>query len=373
MTSLAGTASHRQPPGIEGARSRGRTRALFAFSLLIFVFLLAVLVSLSWSSVRLPLDEVARVLLGREAERDAWTTIILDVRLPRVITATLVGIALGLAGLQMQAVFRNPLASPYTLGVVSGASLGAALVIIVLPGLTVGLYRDTATASAVAQAISGVGLVIGASLGAGTVLLAMLVVASVVRDMVIVLLLGVVLSALIGALVTVLVFFADPNQTRLFVEWGFGSFHRVRWDDVTLFALAVGIGAVVAALSMKQLNALLMGENYARSMGLNVRRARTLTLTSASILAGAVVAFAGPIAFLGIAIPHITRGIFGSADHRILVPGSALTGASVALGCGLLAEMPNSNLTLPVNAATAIVGGPIAFWVLLRMRRGWGL
>lgn len=372
MTSSTDAVSLRQRPTIETARTRGRTRTLVAFSLLVAVFILAVLLSLSWSSVRVPWDEVARILLGRQAERDAWTTIVLDIRLPRVITATLVGVALGLAGLQMQAVFRNPLASPYTLGVVSGASLGAALVIIVLPGLTVGLYRDGATASGLAQALSGVGLVFGAALGAGVILLAMLVVASIVRDMVIVLLLGVVLSALIGALVTVLVFFADPNQTRVFVEWGFGSFQRVRWGDVPLFAAAVGMGTVVATLSMKQLNALLMGENYARSMGLNVRRARTLTLTSASILAGAVVAFAGPIAFLGIAIPHITRGIFGSADHRILVPGSALTGASVALGCGLLAEMPNSNLTLPVNAATAIVGGPIAFWVLLRMRRGWG-
>ena len=348
------------------AGSRAK-RQLATFGLLAVLGIAAVMASLSWSSVNIPVDQVVTILLGGEAEKNSWQTIVMDIRLPRVLTAMMVGTALGLAGLQMQTVFRNPLASPFTLGVSSGASLGVALVILVSP--------------ASAEIFSGVGgsfftnlgTVAGAALGAAAVLAVMLVVASRVRDMVVVLLLGVVMASLIGAVVTILIFFANEQQTREFVEWGLGSFNRVRWGEMPYMSSSIGVALMMAVLTIKPLNALLLGDNYAQSMGLNVKWARVVIMGSASLMAGAVVAYAGPIGFLGIAIPHIARGVFGTSDHRILVPGSILVGIAIALACGILAELPNSSLNLPINAATALFGGPVAIWVLLKARRGFAL
>lgn len=342
-------------------------RQLAVFLVLAILGVTAVMASLSWSSVNIPVGQVVTILLGGEAGKSSWQTIVMDIRLPRVLTAMLVGTALGLAGLQMQTVFRNPLASPFTLGVSSGASLGVALVILVSPtsaeifsGVGSGLFDN-------------LGTVAGAALGAAAVLAIMLVVASRVGDMVVVLLLGVVMASLIGAIVTILIFFANEQQTREFVEWGLGSFNRVRWGEMTYMSSAVAVALAMAVFTIKPLNALLLGDNYARSMGLNVKWARVVIMGSASIMAGAVVAYAGPIGFLGIAIPHIARGVFGTSDHRILVPGSILVGIVIALACGILAELPNSSLNLPINAATALFGGPVAIWVLLKARRGFAL
>ncbi len=347
-----------------GSRLR---RQLAVFALLAILGIAAVTASLSWSSVSIPVGQVVTILLGGEAEKSSWQTIVMDIRLPRVLTAMLVGTALGLAGLQMQTVFRNPLASPFTLGVSSGASLGVALVILVNP-----------TSPEIFSGVGGsfftnLGTVAGAALGAAAVLSVMLVVASRVGDMVVVLLLGVVMAALIGAVVTILIFFANEQQTRQFVEWGLGSFTRVRWGEMPYMSSSIGLALVMAVLTIKPLNALLLGDNYARSMGLNVKWARVVIMGSASLMAGAVVAYAGPIGFLGIAIPHIARGVFGTSDHRILVPGSILVGIAIALACGILAELPNSSLNLPINAATALFGGPVAIWVLLKARRGFAL
>ena len=347
-----------------GSRVR---RQLAVFALLAILGIAAVMASLSWSSVNIPVDQVVTILLGGESEKRSWQTIVMDIRLPRVLTAMLVGTALGLAGLQMQTVFRNPLASPFTLGVSSGASLGVALVILVSP-----------TSARIFSGVGGslltnLGTVAGAALGAAAVLSVMLIVASRVRDMVVVLLLGVVMASLIGAVVTILIFFANEQQTREFVEWGLGSFTRVRWGEMPYMSSSVGVALIMAVLTIKPLNALLLGDNYAQSMGLNVKWARVVIMGSASLMAGAVVAYAGPIGFLGIAIPHIARGVFGTSDHRILVPGSILVGIAIALACGILAELPNSSLNLPINAATALFGGPVAIWVLLKARRGFAL
>ena len=347
-----------------GSRAK---RQLAVFALLAILGIAAVMASLSWSSVNIPVGQVVTILLGGEADKSSWQTIVMDIRLPRVLTAMLVGTALGLAGLQMQTVFRNPLASPFTLGVSSGASLGVALVILVSP-----------TSAEIFSGVGGslftnLGTVAGAALGAAAVLSAMLIVASRVGDMVVVLLLGVVMASLIGAVVTILIFFANEQQTREFVEWGLGSFTRVRWGEMPYMSSSIGVALVMAVLTIKPLNALLLGDNYARSMGLNVKWARVVVMGSASLMAGAVVAYAGPIGFLGIAIPHIARGVFGTSDHRILVPGSILVGIAIALACGILAELPSSSLNLPINAATALFGGPVAIWVLLKARRGLAL
>ena len=347
-----------------GSRAK---RQLAIFVLLAALGIGAVLLSLSWSSVNIPVGQVLAILFGGEAEKSSWQTIVMDIRLPRVLTAMMVGTALGLAGLQMQTVFRNPLASPFTLGVSSGASLGVALVILVSPA-------SAEIFSGVGSGIfNNLGTVAGAALGAAAVLAIMLVVASRVGDMVVVLLLGVVMASLIGAIVTILIFFANEQQTREFVEWGLGSFNRVRWDEMPFLSASIGVALVMAVITTKPLNALLLGENYAQSMGVNVKWSRVVIMGSASIMAGAVVAYAGPIGFLGIAIPHIARGIFGTSDHRILVPGSVLVGVVIALACGILAELPNSSLNLPINAATALFGGPVAMWVLLKARRGFAL
>ena len=347
-----------------GSRAK---RQVSIFVLLALLGVGAILLSLSWSSVNIPVDQVLAILLGGEAEKSSWQTIVMDIRLPRVLTGMMVGTALGLAGLQMQTVFRNPLASPFTLGVSSGASLGVALVILVSPA-------SAEIFSGVGSGIfNNLGTVAGAALGAAAVLAIMLMVASRVGDMVVVLLLGVVMASLIGAIVTILIFFANEQQTREFVEWGLGSFNRVRWDEMPFLSSSIGVALVLAVITTKPLNALLLGESYAQSMGLNVRRARVVIMGSASLMAGAVVAYAGPIGFLGIAIPHIARGIFGTSDHRILVPGSLLVGVVIALACGILAELPNSSLNLPINAATALFGGPVAIWVLLKARRGFAL
>ncbi|MYD51766.1 MAG: iron ABC transporter permease [Dehalococcoidia bacterium] len=342
-------------------------RQLAVFALLVILGIAAVMASLSWSSVSIPVEQVVTILLGGEAEKRSWQTIVMDIRLPRVLTAMLVGTALGLAGLQMQTVFRNPLASPFTLGVSSGASLGVALVILVSP-TSAGVFSGVG-----GNFFTNLGTVAGAALGAAAVLSVMLIVASRVRDMVVVLLLGVVMASLIGAIVTILIFFANEQETREFVEWGLGSFTRVRWGEMPYMSSSIGIALILAVLTIKPLNALLLGDNYAQSMGLNVKWARVVIMGSASLMAGAVVAYAGPIGFLGIAIPHIARGVFGTSDHRILVPGSILVGVAIALACGILAELPNSSLNLPINAATALFGGPVAIWVLLKARRGFAL
>ena len=348
------------------AGSRARRQAAI-FVILAALGIASVLLSLSWSSVSIPVGQVLTILMGGEAERSTWETIVMDIRLPRVLTAILVGTGLGLAGLQMQTVFRNPLASPFTLGVSSGASLGVALVILVSPA-TADVFTGLGS-----NFFDNLGTVAGAALGAAGVLAIMLAVASRVKDMVVVLLLGVVMASLVGAIVTILIFFSNEQQTREFVEWGLGSFSRVRWGEMPFMSAAICLAVAVAVLTTKPLNALLLGENYAQSMGLNVKWARIVILGSASLMAGAVVAYAGPIGFLGIAIPHIARGIFGTSDHRILVPGSVLVGVTVALACGILAELPNSSLNLPINAATALFGGPVAIWVLLKARRGFAL
>ncbi len=352
--------TEREADAIQAAVDRKR---LLLFGGLALFTLFAFLLSLSWSSVRIPVGQVLAVLMGGAVEKETWRTIVMDIRLPRVLTATAVGIGLGLSGLQMQTLFRNPLASPFTLGVSSGASLGVAIVVIVLP-VTVGY-------GAIGGGLLGnLGTVAGAAIGAFAVLAIMLAVAARVQEMTTVLLLGVVIGALVSAVVTVLVFFADEQRTREFVEWGFGSFHKVRWNEIPFFLSVIGVGAAIAALATKTLNVLLLGENYAQSMGLNLQRARLIIMTSAALMAGAVVAYAGPIGFLGIAIPHLARGLFGTSDHRILVPASIWIGVVLALACGILAEMPGSSLTLPINAATSLFGAPVALWVLLRARRG---
>ncbi|HEX2621727.1 MAG TPA: iron ABC transporter permease [Phototrophicaceae bacterium] len=327
--------------------------------LLIAIFLLCLVLG----SVNIPLDQIVRVLLGGEADKAAWTNIILKFRLPKAITAVFAGAALSVSGLLMQTFFRNPLADPFTLGINSGASLGVALVV-----LTIGSVGGTVLAGL--GFLNDVSLAVAASIGAGFTMLLMIFTARQVKSTATLLIVGLMFGSLVGALVSLLLFFSIPDRIQAFLNWGFGTFGSVTWSQLVILIPAITVGLILAFLLSKSLNALLSGEAYARSMGLNVPLTRTLVILATGILSGTVTAFCGPIGFLGIAVPHLCRGLFHTSDHRILTPAVMLVGATAALIAVLIAEVPGSSLVLPVNAITALMGAPVVIHVILRQQRG---
>ncbi len=334
-------------------------RPLLLLSLLL-VLLVVVGLSLALGSVQIPLSEILTILLGGEPARATWQTIVLNFRLPKTLTAVLAGAALAISGLQMQTLFRNPLAGPFVLGINSGASLGVALVV-----LSVG---TTANGLLAALGLFGnFGIIVAASLGSALVLFSVMAVAHRVNNMTL-LILGLLFGYATSALVSVLLFFTIAERIQVYIAWTFGSFSGVTWNQLQVLAPAVLTALTVAWFSAKPLNALLLGEAYARSLGLTVKRSRFLILTSASVLAGAITAFCGPIAFIGVAVPHLCRSLFNTSDHRVLVPGSIMMGAIVALTADLIAQLPGSQTVLPLNAVTALIGAPVVAWVILRRR-----
>ncbi len=343
-------------------RSRRRTPLCFAALAigLVVTFVLAIVLG----SVRIPLNEVVSILLGGEAAQPAWRAIVEDIRLPRAITAVLAGSALGIAGLQMQTLFRNPLADPFVLGISSGASLGVALVVLAGgAGMSVLLSGQLG--------VSGDMVITAAAvIGAACVLGPVLLLSSRVAHPATVLILGLMFGYAVSAFVTLLVAGTEPEQLQRWMAWGFGSFTGVTWQKLRVFAPVVFVGVLIAGATTKQLDALLLGENYARSMGLPVRRMRVLTMAGASLLGGVVTAFCGPISFLGIAIPHLCRALLGTSDHRALVPATVMMGGILALVAQLVALLSGSAGVLPLNAVTALLGAPVVVFVLLRARRG---
>lgn len=337
---------------------RGVLAGLAAFALAAFLLSLAV------GSVRIPLGEVLRVLLGGQASKETWQTIVLVFRLPKAITALLAGAALSVAGLQMQTLFRNPLADPFVLGISSGASLGVALVVLTGATASVSVFGRTAY-------LGDFGLVTAASLGAAAVFAVVLAIARRVQSVVTLLVLGLMIGYLTGAIVSLLIYFAVPEQVNAYIIWTFGSFGGVTWQQMRALAPTLLLGLTVALLTAKPLNALLLGENYAASLGVNVRAARWLVTASASLLAGAVTAFCGPIGFIGIAVPHLCRALFGSSDHRVLLPAALLLGGGLALVFDLIAQMPGARTVLPLNVVTSAVGAPVVLWIVLR-RQSFG-
>jgi iron complex transport system permease protein len=279
------------------------------------------------------------------------------------LTATLAGAALGVSGLQMQTLFRNPLADPFVLGVSSGASLGVALVV-----LSVGV-ASSAPLLAVSGLLSNVSLVLAACGGAAAVLLIVLLLARHVQSSVTLLIIGLMIGYLTSAIVSLLLYFSIADRIQTYITWTFGSFGGVTWSQMRVLAPTVLGGLGLAFTLSKSLNALLLGEAYAHSMGLPVRQARFRIITSAAVLAGAVTAFCGPIAFLGIAVPHFCRSLFATSDHRLLVPAVTLMGALGALGADLIAQVPGSDTVLPLNAVMSLIGAPVVVWIILRRSR----
>ena len=329
------------------------------FSILLLCLILAFLLDLGFGAVNIPIHEVMNILLGQEAEKTTWTNIILKFRLPKALTATLAGAALGVSGLQMQTLFKNPLAGPFVLGISSGASLGVALILLTASVTVPTLLTDLGM-------IGDFSLVIAASFGAASVLGLMLVVSRRVQDTMTLLILGLLFGYATSAMVSILLQFSSQERIQSYIMWTFGSFTGVTWQQLAILTPVICVGLLIAVLQSKSLNALLLGESYARSLGLTVQKTRFSVISSASILAGAITAFCGPIAFLGVAIPHLCRSLFNTSDHRILIPSVIIMGAILALFADLVAQILINQMVLPLNAITALIGTPVVTWVILQ-------
>ena len=319
-----------------------RSRSVLLFTALAALTLFLFLLDLAVGAVAVPLGDVWAALTGGDCPR-ATAKIILNIRLIKAVVALLAGAALSVSGLQMQTLFRNPLAGPYVLGISSGASLGVALVVLAGVG-------------------SSIGIAGAAWLGAAIVLVVIAAVGHRIKDIMVILILGMMFSSGIGAVVQILQYVANDESLKMFVIWTMGSLGDVTFNQLAVLIPSIIAGLLLAVITIKPLNLLLFGEEYAVTMGLNVRRSRGLLFLSTTLLAGTVTAFCGPIGFIGLAMPHVTRMLFRNRDHRVLVPGTVLSGASVLLLCDLVSKL----FTLPINASTALLGIPIVVWVVLR-------
>ena len=329
------------------------------FVFLILVLLTCFFANISLGSVSIPLKSIFNSIIG-SSENESWQYIVQNYRLPKAFTAVLVGSGLGISGLLMQTLFRNPLAGPFVLGISSGASLGVALIILG-SGIFGGVFAS--------MLITKWSIVIAASLGSFLVLLAVLVVSTRVRDTMAILIIGLMFGSITAAVVSVLSYFSSAEQLQQYIFWGFGSLGNLSWNELSLFFVIYAIGIVFSIISIKGLNTLLLGDNYAKSLGLNIKQSRFIIIIATSLLAGTITAFAGPIAFIGLAIPHITRQIFNTSNHKVLLPAVFIMGAITMLICDSIAQLPTSDYTLPINAITSLIGAPVVIWLLVRKRK----
>lgn len=332
----------------------------FGFGLLILVLLFAFILSVSLGSVSIPFSDTIKILIGGTVENTSWRYILMDYRLPKAFTAILVGGGLAVSGLVMQTLFRNPLAGPFVLGISSGASLGAALLLMGSALFTGYVFMETA---------NDISMSVAASLGSFLVLSIVVTMANKVRDTMTLLIIGLMFGSITAALVSVLAYFSDAAQLQRFIFWSFGSVGSLSWSQVGVLACTVAAGLVCAVLAIKSLNALLMGELYAESLGVPLKKFKTLIIVATGLLAGGITAFAGPIAFVGLAVPHLTRQLITTMDHRILIPAVFLYGAILMLLCDTVSQLPNSAKVLPINAITSLIGAPVVIWLLVRKRK----
>ena len=331
----------------------------------IFVGLLVLLavcflLNVSLGSVKIPVNDIISSLLGGQATKNPWEIIIWNYRLPKAITAILVGMGLSISGLLMQTLFRNPLAGPDVLGLSSGASLGVAFVILgsgFMPSFLSQFF------------LSAYGMVFASILGSSLVLLAVLVVSQKLRDTMAILIVGLMFGSFANAIIGVLTYFSSAEELQKFTFWSLGSLGNQSWNNILILGTTCFIGLFLSAICIKPLNALLLGERYAKSLGINFDKTRLLIIIATSILAGSITAFAGPIAFIGLAVPHIAKMIFQTSSHYILFWSTLLLGAIVLLICDTIAQMPGSDFTLPINAITSIIGAPIVVYLLVRKRK----
>ncbi len=330
---------------------KSRKSILFFLLLVLLVFLF--LADLTSGSIRIPFGEAIQVFFGKSTN-NIHSEILLNFRLPKAVTAILTGAALSVAGLMMQTLFRNPLADPYILGVSSGASLGVALVMMASSFLPVLFVSN------------GWGMILAAILGAAMVLLLVVGVSFKVQNSVSLLIVGIMFGTIASSLVSVLQYFSNPDALKLFIMWNMGSLSAVTWEYLRILFPVILIGLLLAFMLIKRLNGLLLGENYARGLGIPILETRILVVVATGILAGSVTAFTGPIAFVGVAIPHIARGLFRTAKHQYLMPASIMLGASLILICDIISQIPTH--TLPINTISALFGAPVIIWIILKRK-----
>ena len=330
-----------------------RNRSLILFLSLSFLTVGLFLADLAWGSIHISLSEIIDVFFRKSGD-GINSEILLNFRLPKAITAVLAGASLSVAGLMMQTLFRNSLADPYILGVSSGASLGVALVMM------------AASALPVAFVSSGWALIVAAIIGASVVLVLVVGVSFKVHNAVSLLIVGLMFGTIAGSLVSVLQNFSNPDAIKLFVMWTFGSLSAVTWSYMQVLFPVVLVGVSMAFFLQKRLDGLLLGENYARGLGISIQQTRFLIVIATGLLAGGITAFTGPIAFVGVAIPHIARGLFRTSGHKILLPAVVLCGASLLLICDIITQIPT--YTLPINTVSALFGAPIIIWIILKRR-----
>lgn len=332
------------------------------FLLMLVLMAVFFLLNIAVGSIAIPLESVMNVLGGNSNEPIVWQNIILKSRVPQALTAIVAGAGLSISGLQMQTVFHNPLAGPSVLGISNGASLGVAFVVL-------------ASGSIGSVALSSMGMLgnaaisLAAIVGALSVMALIVYVAQKVKGSVTLLIIGVMIGYVATAIIGVLKYFSNEEDIRAYVVWGLGSFSRVSAGQIELFVVLMLVLIPLSMLLVKTMNLLLLGEQYARNLGLNIRRARLQVIGCSGVLVAIVTAFCGPVMFLGLAVPHLCRAIWRSSDHRVLMPATMLTGATLALVCNIIARMPGFEGALPINSVTALVGAPIVAAVLFRRRK----
>ena len=323
-------------------------------------------INIAMGSVPIPVEEAIRIVIGQPTQdtemSEIWSSIIFKTRIPQAMTAIIAGAGLSVAGLEMQTGFRNPLAGPSVLGVSNGASLGVALLILLSGAIggkamsSLGLYGNVA-------------ITVAAAIGAITVMGVIAMVARAVKGNVTLLIVGVMIGYIANAIISILKYFSPPEDIHAYTIWGLGSFASVSASQIGLFAGIMVVLLAAAMFLVKPLNMLLLGENYAQNLGLNVTQAKVCIILSSGFLVAICTAFCGPISFLGLAVPHLARGLFRTADHRIIMPASLLTGALLALACNLIARIPGAEGALPVNSVTSLIGAPVVIWVIFSNRR----
>lgn len=329
---------------------------IFLSVFLVILFLL----NISLGSVMIPFKELFNSLFGGHLSKESWEVIIVNFRIPKAITAVLVGSGLSVCGLLMQTLFRNPLAGPFVLGISSGASFGVAILIL---GATI--FGNVLLSSS----ISNWSIPIAASLGAFLVLSGVIIAANKVRNTMSILIIGLMFGSLTAAVISVLAYFSEASQIQQYLFWSFGSLGNLSWSELQVFTSIYCIGIIGTIFVIKPLNSLLLGEKYAKSLGINIQQSRNIILLITSILTGVITAFSGPIAFVGLSTPHIARMIFLSSNHKILLPAVAIIGAIILLICDAVAQLPASEFTLPINAVTSLFGAPIVIWLLVRKKK----
>lgn len=337
-----------------------KTTYRWYFLVLVIALLMFLMLNISVGSVRIPFDDIFAALTGQEVSKRSWEVIIWNYRLPKALTALMVGSGLAVSGLLMQTLFRNPLAGPFVLGISSGASLGVALFILG-SGLFGGLFST--------HIFQNSSLAMAASAGSFLVLSGVILAANRVRNTMSILIIGLMFGSLTSSIISILTYFSEATEIQQYQFWSFGSLGNLSWKELGVFFGIYSLAMIGTFSVIKPLNSFLLGEYYAKSLGINIKKSRNIILLITSLLTGVITAFAGPIAFVGLAVPHIAKLLFTSSNHKVLLPAVSILGALVLLICDTIAQLPNSAFVLPINAITSLFGAPVVIWLLLRKKK----